>query len=194
MKMKKLLSTGLALLLTTAMLAGCGGSTQTASTDSAETGGSAATSEEASAADTAAETTAQESGSDEVVTLKWYMSINPVAADTDKVIEKLNEYTRDKIGVEIDYTVIANPDYKEKMPTLINSGDYFDICFTANWTTNYTQFAGRGAFLDITELLPQYAPETWEFIPEELWTRHPLTGQIMAFLPTRKWDGSPASL
>ena len=111
MKMKKLLSTGLALLLTTAMLAGCGGSTQTASTDSAETGGSAAASEEASAADTAAETTAQETGSDEVVTLKWYMSINPVAADTDKVIEKLNEYTRDKIGVEIDYTVIANPDY-----------------------------------------------------------------------------------
>ena len=71
MKMKKLLSTGLALLLTTAMLAGCGGPTQTASTDSAETGGSAAASEEASAADTAAETTAQETGSDEVVTLKW---------------------------------------------------------------------------------------------------------------------------
>ena len=178
MKMKKLLSTGLALLLTTAMLAGCGGSTQTASTDSAETGGSAAASEEASAADTAAETTAQETGSDEVVTLKWYMSINPVAADTDKVIEKLNEYTRDKIGVEIDYTVIANPDYKEKMPTLINSGDYFDICFTANWTTNYTQFAGRGAFLDITELLPQYAPETWEFIPEELWTAASIDGSI----------------
>lgn len=178
MKMKKLLSTGLALLLTTAMLAGCGGSTQTASTDSAETGGSAAASEEASAADTAAETTAQETGSGEVVTLKWYMSINPVAADTDKVIEKLNEYTRDKIGVEIDYTVIANPDYKEKMPTLINSGDYFDICFTANWTTNYTQFAGRGAFLDITELLPQYAPETWEFIPEELWTAASIDGSI----------------
>lgn len=49
---------------------------------------------------------------DDVVTLKWYMSINPIAADTDKVIEKLNEYTREKIGVEIDYQVIANPDYK----------------------------------------------------------------------------------
>ena len=76
MKMKKLLSTGLALLLTTAMLAGCGGSTQTASTDSAETGGSAAASEEASAAETTAEeTAAPNSGSDEIVTLKWYMSI-----------------------------------------------------------------------------------------------------------------------
>lgn len=118
---------------------------------------------ESTAADTAAETTAsKETSSDEIVTLKWYMSINPVAPDTDKVIEKLNEYTRDKIGVEIDYTVIANPDYKEKMPTLINSGDYFDICFTANWTTNYLQFAAKDAFMDISSLLPEYAKETYD--------------------------------
>ena len=105
MKMKKLLSTGLAMVLAAAMLAGCGSSSQTTST--ADTGDAAAT----TAAATAEESSAaqQETGSDEVVTLKWYMSINPVAADTDKVIEKLNEYTREKIGVEIDYTVIANP-------------------------------------------------------------------------------------
>lgn len=174
MKMKKLLSTGLAMVLAAAMLAGCSSSSQTTST--ADTGDAAAT----TAAATAEESSAaqQETGSDEVVTLKWYMSINPVAADTDKVIEKLNEYTREKIGVEIDYTVIANPDYKEKMPTLINSGDYFDICFTANWTTNYTQFAGRGAFMDITELLPQYAKETYDFIPEEMWTAASIDGKI----------------
>ena len=94
-------------------------------------------------------------GDEDIVTLKWYMSINPVYPDTDKVIEALNEYTREKIGVEIDYTILANPDYKEKMPTTINSGDYFDICFTSNWTTNYLQFASRGAFLDISELLPE---------------------------------------
>ena len=31
--------------------------------------------------------------SDDIVTLKWYMSINPVYPDTEKVIEALNEYT-----------------------------------------------------------------------------------------------------
>ena len=92
----------------------------------------------------------------EITTLTWYMSINPVAADTQQVIDKLNEYTREKIGVEIDYKVIANPDYKEKMPNLINAGEYFDICFTSNWTTDYLQFVGKDAFMDITELLPQY--------------------------------------
>ena len=67
----------------------------------------------------------------EVVTLKWYMSLPSVAADTAQIIEKLNEYTRDKIGVEIDYRPMSDSDYMEKMPTYINSGEDFDICFTS---------------------------------------------------------------
>lgn len=133
------------------------------------------------------------SGGDEVVKLKWYMSINPVAPDTQKVIDKLNEYTRDKIGVEIDYQVIANPDYKEKMPTYINSGENFDICFTANWTTNYTQFAAKDAFMDITELLPEYAKETYDFIPEKLWNAAKVNGKIYG-VPSYKELGSQGGL
>ena len=108
-------------------------------------------------------------GSKDVVTLKWYMSLNPIAPDTAKVIEKLNEYTREKIGVQIDYQVISNPDYAQKMPTIINSGQEFDMCFTASWTTNYLQFVDRGAFMDITDLLPKYAKETYNFIPKAMW-------------------------
>lgn len=132
-------------------------------------------------------------GDEDIVTLKWYMSINPVNPDTDKVIEALNEYTREKIGVEIDYTVLANPDYKEKMPTTINSGDYFDICFTADWTTNYLQFASRGAFLDISELLPEYAPETYEFVPDEMWKAVSVDGQIFG-VPSYKEMGWQSGL
>ena len=132
------------------------------------------------------------SGDDkEVTTLTWYMSINPVAADTDKVIKKLNEYTRDKIGVEIDYKVIANPDYKEKMPNLINAGEYFDICFTSNWTTDYLQFVGKDAFMDITELLPKNAKETYEFIPQPVWDAVKVNGSIYG-VPSYKemgWQG-----
>lgn len=127
----------------------------------------------------------------DIVTLKWYMSINPIAADTDKVIAKLNEYTEKKIGVKIDYTVIANPDYKEKMPNIINANEYFDICFTANWTTNYLQFADKGAFMDITELLPKYAKETYDFIPKALWKAVSVNGKIYG-VPSYKemgWQG-----
>lgn len=131
------------------------------------------------------------SGEDEIVTLKWYNYLDKVAPDTEKVIAELNEYTREKIGVEIDYTAIGNPDYTEKMPTMINAGEYFDICFTANWTTNYQQFATKGAFMDITELLPQYAPELYEVVPEALWKAAAVNGAIYG-VPSYKemgWQG-----
>lgn len=155
--------------LSAGLLAGCGGN-----------GGTS----------TAASPEAASTGK-EVTTLTWYMSINPVAADTDKVIQALNDYTRDKIGVQIDYKVMANPDYKEKMPNLINAGEYFDICFTSNWTTDYLQFVGKDAFLDITDLLPQYAKETWDFIPEAEWNAVRVNGGIYG-VPSYKemgWQG-----
>ena len=161
-----------AAALSAGLLAGCGGSAT--STSTAGTSGSAAGTD-----------------SGEITTLTWYMSINPVAADTQKVIDKLNEYTREKIGVEIDYKVIANPDYKEKMPNLINAGEYFDICFTSNWTTDYLQFVGKDAFLDITEMLPEYAKETYDFIPEAVWDAVKVNGSIYG-VPSYKemgWQG-----
>nr|WP_307991767.1 ABC transporter substrate-binding protein [uncultured Niameybacter sp.] len=115
---------------------------------------------------------------EEVVTLKWYMSVDSVEPDTEKVIEALNVYTRDKIGVEIDYIDIIDAEYKQKMPMYINAGEYFDICFTANWTNNYLQSVGRDAFMDITEILPEYAKETYEFIPDMIWDAISVEGRI----------------
>lgn len=164
----------LSAAMAASLMTGCGSSKTT-------DGGTAASADTKAAGETTAEKGAETDASktaEEPVTLKWYMSLNPVDADTDKVIAALNEYTKEKIGVTIDYTVIANPDYKEKMPTLINSGEYFDICFTADWTTNYVQFVAKDAFMDITDAVKQYAPETYEFIPESLWKAVSVNGKI----------------
>lgn len=122
---------------------------------------------------------------EEVVTLKWYMPVESVEPDTAKVMEALNVYTRDKIGVEIDYRAIVDAEYKQKMPTYISAGEYFDICFTANWTNNYLQLVGRDAFMDITESLPKYAKETYEFVPKIVWDAVRVKGGIYG-VPTYK--------
>lgn len=173
---KKKLSVVLSVVLASSLLAGCG------------TGAGPAATDEKSKAPKITE-----ASSGEVVTLKWYMSLNPIYPDTDKVIEKLNEYTREKIGVEIDYTAIASPDYGEKMPTLINSGDYFDICFTSASNTNYQQFAGKDAYMDITEMLPEYAKETYEFIPESYWNAVTVNGKIFG-IPCYKEMGFQSAI
>ena len=174
-----------ALALSTAMavslLTGCSGG------NNSSTGGTSGANSTAS--NTSTSSSAEEN--QEVTTLTWYMSINPVAADTEEVIAALNEYTREKINVEIDYKVIANPDYKEKMPNLINAGEYFDICFTSNWTTDYLQFVGKDAFMDITEMLPENAKETYEFIPDAMWDAVKVNGSIYG-VPSYKemgWQG-----
>ena len=183
--MKRTIRNAIALalcaVLCIGLMAGCGSSPAPSTTAPAAT----PTTAPAAAAPAATEKP------QEITKLVWYMSINPVAADTQMVIDKLNEYTRDKIGVEIDYQIMANPDYKEKMPNLVNSGGYFDICFTANWTLNYLQNVGRDAFLDITDLLPQYAPETFDFIPEAIWNAVSVNGSIYG-VPSYKemgWQG-----
>lgn len=188
---RKTIAAVLAISMAAALLGGCGGSQKT-DTPASETETKSA-SEEAEPDSKGTEPASADKGSDDIVKLKWYMSINPVAPDTDKVIAKLNEYTREKIGVEIDYQVIANPDYKEKMPTYINSGEYFDICFTANWTTNYAQFAARDAFMDITDLLPQYAKETYDFVPQEEWDAVKVDGKIYG-VPSYKEMGWQCSV
>lgn len=127
----------------------------------------------------------------DITTLTWYMSVNSVAPDTDLVLQALNAYTRQTIGVEIDYRVSADPVYKERMPNLIQAGVYFDLCFTSNWSTDYLQFADLGAFMDLTELLPTYAPDTYDFIPTALWDAVTVNGGIYG-VPSYKelgWQG-----
>lgn len=182
LRTKRMLGLGLVAIMAAGLLGGCGD-------NGAETGQDDVSTSQTEKPNQNEDNSEQ--GSDEITTIVWYMSINPVAADTDMVIEALNEYTREKIGVEIDYNVLANPDYKEKMPNLINAGEYFDICFTANWTTDYLQFASTDAFLDITELLPQYAKETYDFIPEAVWNGVKVNGAIYG-VPSYKemgWQG-----
>ena len=121
--------------------------------------------------------------------LKWYMSINPVAPDTDKVIEKLNEYTRDKIGVEIDYTVWPIRTTKEKMPTLIGIPVIISIsALLRTGPRTICSFAAKDAFMDISSLLPEYARETYEFIPESLWQAASVDGKIFG-VPSYKEMG-----
>lgn len=186
---KKLVGAILAAGMAGALLAGCG--SKGTSSDTQAPSNTPGASDTAKATD--AETTADAKKSDDVVTLIWYMSLPKVDSDTDKVIAALNDYTEKKIGVKIDYRPMPDPDYLEKMPTYINSGEYYDICFTADWNTNYVGFAQKDAFLDIKDLLPKYAKETQDAIPKDLWKAVTVNGGIYG-VPSYKEMGGQGGL
>lgn len=79
----------------------------------------------------------EKADANEVPTLKWYMIGTP-QKDTEEVMKEVNKYTEEKIGVKVEMTQIDWGDYGKRMQTVINSGENFDIAYSA---------AGRIRFL-----------------------------------------------
>ena len=179
---KKMLAAGLSLSMCVGMLAGCGSQTTTTeSTTTAETGRAAATTE-AESEQASAETT-----DGEVPTLIWWTVGQTTPTDFEDSVEKISDYTEEKIGVRLDIKVAGYGDWGTKMNTIVNSGEYFDLMFVNNH--NYNGFVNLGAFEDIKTLVQNVTPDLYSYIPEQLWEAATIHDSIYA-VPTYKDSSS----
>lgn len=119
----------------------------------------------------------------DIPTVVWYTIGGTVPADFDKGMTKINEYLADKLHIRLDLKVAGYGDYENKMNTIINSGEYFDMMFINN--KNYSRFVNLGAFDNITDRVQSVAPELYKLIPEELWNGVRLGGNVYS-VPTYK--------
>ncbi|TLC98561.1 ABC transporter substrate-binding protein [Robinsoniella peoriensis] len=180
MRRKNLIALGMAAVMVMGTLAGCSGnsnSEKSSQTDAkaesgSETGGKNDVSEEGDGGG------AEKKEDKEVVNLKIHTPV-PEQTDGKAVMEALNEYTKEKIGVTVDY-VFHGGAYGDKIQTIIASGEEYDACFTSNWLNPYNTNVVKGAFIDITELLPKAAPELQKAIPDYIWTAATVKGGIYA--------------
>ncbi len=62
------------------------------------------------------------------------------------------------------------------MPTIINSGENYDIAFASNFTAN----AQKGAFADLSELGPKYAKEYLDQLPDMYIDGNTIDGKLYA--------------
>ena len=146
MKIKRLAALGLAVVMASAALTACGGK-------KGET---------------------NENG-EEVVELTWYQ-VGDTQKDADKVIEKVNEYTKEKIGVKLNVINVGWGDYNQKMQVVINTGDKWDMCFTCSWSNDYLQNAQKGAFLELDDYLENEGKEMYELIDPRFWEAAKIKG------------------
>lgn len=133
------------------------------------------------------ETATNEAG-EEVVELVWHQ-IGDAQADTQMVIDKVNEYTKEKIGVVLKVHQTGWGDYNQKMQVVINTGDNWDMAFTCSWANDYLQNAQKGAFLALDEYLPEYGKEMYESIDPRFWEAAKIGGTIYG-VPSEKEIGS----
>ncbi len=175
MKPKKLICLVLVAIMCLAVFAGCNGSNPTNSSGSSST---------AKASSAASES---KSEPQEIVNLKFYMMNSPVN-EQERIMTKANEIINSAIGVNLEFVMVDGATYAEKMNLMINGGDEWDLCFTASWGgINFFENATKGAYADLTELIPQYAPETYARIPEGLWDGVKVNGKIYALVNYQQW-------
>lgn len=191
MKRKKIVALLLAVTMVAGAVVGCGGKVSDTTTD------------KVGKTDTVDKVEGKKDA--EVVNLKIHTLI-PEQVDQKEVMEKLNEYTKEKIGVTVDY-VFHGGAYADKIQVIIGSGEEYDACFTSNWINSYNTNVAKGAFLDVKEMLPKVAPELAKTLPETFWKAATVNGglyavpnqqiaarQIIALMPKEFVDASGVDL
>ena len=156
--MKKLISLLLALCMLFA-LAACGAADDAADDAAADD----VAADDAAADDAAADDAAADAG--ETYTITWYMG-GAAQTDMPMVQEALAKYINETYGMNIALNIVMTPfgDLGQKMSMVLSSGEDWDLCYTATWANNYAQNMANGAYLPLEELLPEYAPELYDFV------------------------------
>lgn len=169
MKLNKLIALLLSLVLIVSMMAGCGN--QQAAEPPAEETPDAPVSKPV-------ETPAADEEEKELVNIKIYTRVAE-QEDMATVMEALNAYTAEKIGVTAEWVFLGGT-FAEKIQVIATSGEEYDAAYTSTWMNPYAQGATKGAFVDLTDLLPEYAPELYEQLPDYMWDATRIGGQIYA--------------
>ncbi|WP_072332914.1 MULTISPECIES: ABC transporter substrate-binding protein [unclassified Paenibacillus] len=114
------------------------------------------------------------------VTLKYYFYGAAKPGD-QTVYEAISKLVKEKINATVEFIKIPNNgDYTQKMTIMVNAQEEFDLAFTSPNYLNYYDHAAKGSFVDITELLPKYAPKTYAQFKPEIWEAAKVNGKIYA--------------
>jgi putative aldouronate transport system substrate-binding protein len=135
-----------------------------------------------------AKETATSKNDNEVVELTWYQ-IGDAQKDAGMVIDEVNKYTAEKIGVKLNVINVGWGDYNQKMQVVINTGDKWDLCFTCAWANDYLQNSQKGAFFELDDMLKKEGKEMYEKIDQRFWDAAKVGGVTYA-VPSEKEIGS----
>jgi putative aldouronate transport system substrate-binding protein len=116
----------------------------------------------------------------EFVTVRYVMLGNkPTNGQLEKVAEKWNAILKEKVNAHLELQWVEWADWRTKYNLLLASGEQLDLITTATDWLDAWPNAERGAFMDMTDLLPEYAPKTWAQVPPEHWEECKYDGKIV---------------
>lgn len=95
----------------------------------------------------------------------------------DELMEVANKKFEKELGVHLNLQYIGWGDYDQKMSVIVSSGENYDIALAKNYVTN----AQKGAYADLTELLPKHAPDAYDMLNDAYIKGNTVNGKLYAF-------------
>lgn len=173
--MKKVISILLVLCMVFS-LAACGKSKPTTETNGKTDTENTETTSTPEATEPAAEEDAAAIDLSEPVNLVFYMVGDP-GKDYQSVVSELNKYLSEKINTTIEFRFTTWTDWSQKYNLILSSGEQCDLMYAANWT-NYGTLAQTGAFYELDEILPKYAPDLYGLIDQNVYDLCKVDGKL----------------
>ena len=118
--------------------------------------------------------------SKEVEVVMYVVSDRP--AGQDVVDENLNKILKEKLNCTLKINWIGWAEYANKYPLLFGSGEEFDLAYCATWL-NFSDLARKGAFKNLNDLLPKYAPKNYAMQSKTALDQATIDGELYA-VPT----------
>lgn len=158
---------------------GCGSAGAPAATTAAGTAAASAAGTTAAASKDAATTaeTAPAVDISEKVSLNIFTFGASNPADMDMINEAASKITSEKINADVTVTVMA--DWMTRYKLALSSGEPIDMIWTAMWFS-YQPYAFDGAWLDITDMVDNVAPELRTLIGQDIWDMCKIGGKDYA--------------
>lgn len=167
MKLKKLLSTGIAAVMVMASLGGCG-STGTEAPENKTTGSGTETKQES-------QTASKEATDGEITTVTIYAYNNATTESADEVAKAVSEITEPLIGVRVNLISGVN---SEQLNLALASGEDLDLFFAMPWQVSLSTMAATNEVVAMDDLLAEHAPEVLSGISEDDWRCATVSGKI----------------
>ena len=162
MKTKKILSMAMVMAMGLSLAAGCGNN------ESGSPSSSSAGTEGTTQAQGTTEGSAQGNGEalEDIAEIKMvYMPMGSMPTGVQEVEDAINEITEPEINTHVDIEMLESGNYDQQISLMMSSGEKLDLMLTLpTGSSSYNNMISQNQFMDISDLLEEYAPEVLDTI------------------------------
>lgn len=108
-------------------------------------------------------------------TLSMYQ-IGDKPKNYSELMKKANKIIEKKYNAKLKINYIGWGDYTQKMAVIVSSGEGYDLAKADNYPVN----AQKGAYADLTKLLPKYAPKAYKALDPAYIKGNKINGKLYA--------------